>query len=122
MGRPFGTEKRTEGAGPKSRNRLLKVVGSCSRIGCLKENVPGNFCPQPDSNLWGGTFAPGIGRRGQGEGSGAQREGGVIYESSGLPVTYPPQQGALPGEKRRKGHYLFSIQSSATHNQDFVVR
>lgn len=43
--RPFGTEKRAEGAGPKSKNRLLKVVGSCSRIGCLKENVPGNFCP-----------------------------------------------------------------------------
>ena len=49
-----------------------------------------------------GTFPPGIGRRGQGEGSGAQREGGVIYESSGLPVTYPPQQGALPGEKEEK--------------------
>lgn len=83
--------------------------------------MPGNFCPQPDSNLWGGTFAPGIGRRGQGEGNGAQREGGVIYERSGLPVTYPPQQGALPGEKEEKD-IIYLAFSNATHNQDFVVR
>ena len=47
--------------------------------------------------------------------------GVVIYESSGISVTYLPQQGALPRKKKKRTD-SFGVQPHAPHTQDFVAK
>lgn len=70
-----------EGAARSLKGRLLKIVGSYSRVGRLKEKVPGDFC-LGDSNIWGGDLC----LLERSVGSVWKGEGWVIYEGSGLPV------------------------------------
>lgn len=50
-----------------------------------------------------------------------RERGVVIYESSGISVTYLPQQGALPRKKKKKTD-SFGVQPHAPHTQDFVAK
>lgn len=99
--------------GGRSLPRLRKQAPSSKRwaivqgLDASRSKCPETSAPQPDSSSWGGVFAPESAGRQQGGRSGALREEGVIYDSSGVPVTYLPQQGALPREKEEKDIFIW---------------